>query len=105
MTTPETEFKDTGGIDGLSKWIKSISDNVDPTDHDDHSGDDPSIDIRLRYHDGSWFTYSGSSDYDQDHRGSWGCSCVIANMTMDNCRDTAIDLKEQVLEQIAESVQ
>ena len=92
----EADFETEGGLDSLANWIKSVSDLVDPVGHD------PSIDIRLRYHNESWFTYSGSSDYDQDHRGYWGSSCVVANMTLDDCRDTAIDLREQTLNHLAE---
>ena len=34
-------------------------------------------DVRLQvYENGQWCIRSGLSDYDQDHRGYWGASCI-----------------------------
>lgn len=53
--------------------------------------------VRLQvYEDGAWAIRVGSSDYDQDHRGFWGCSIVpgtrfnsteIARDLLSQCRD------------------
>jgi len=57
-------------------------------------------DIRLQvYPSGSWVLRSGSSDYDQDHRGYWGASCL--SYDRQNLTDLARDLIEQCSESIA----
>lgn len=62
---------------------------------------DDSVDVRLRYHEGTWMTYSGDASYDQDHRGYWGASGVIGNMETSDLEEVANDLLEQVLEDIS----
>ena len=54
-------------------------------------------DVRLQvYEDGSWSIRTGSSDYDQDHRGHWGASSL--SYDRENLRDLARDLLEQAKE-------
>jgi len=58
------------------------------------------IDVRLQVYDnGTWALRSGSSDYDQDHRGYWGSGTVDADT---DWAALAEDLIEQCLEQYAE---
>lgn len=60
------------------------------------------VDVRLQvYDDGSWALRVGSSDYDQDHRGFWGASCLGARESLRRCRDLARDLIEQVRDHAA----
>jgi hypothetical protein len=55
------------------------------------------LDVRLQvYPDGAWAVRVGLSDYDQDHRGFWGASCIprgrfsatdLARDLVNQCRD------------------
>lgn len=57
-------------------------------------------DVRLQvYENGEWSVHSGSSDYDQDHRGYWGAGSVPGKRF--NSEDTARDLIEQAREEYA----
>ena len=56
-------------------------------------------DVRLRVHGGSWYVYTGSSDYDQDHRGAWGASSL--SYGRQNLTDLARDLIEQAKDDYA----
>lgn len=49
-------------------------------------------DCRLRWHDGSWSLLTGSSDYDQDHRGYWACSSISYDCTRAEAKEIAHDL-------------
>jgi hypothetical protein len=59
-----------------------------------------SIDVRLRVHNEQWELLHGSSDYDQDHRGYWGASCIDGQCDLEA---VAISLVEQVQDDAAES--
>lgn len=52
------------------------------------------LDVRLRVHNGGWELLTGSADYDQDHRGYWGASCIPWERT--RLEGIARDLIEQV---------
>lgn len=56
-----------------------------------------STDVRLRVFNGNWYVLTGSSDYDQDHRGAWGASCL--SYDRQNLTDLARDLIEQAKDQ------
>lgn len=59
--------------------------------------DEEGIDVRLQvYKDGQWAVRSGSSDYDQDHRGFWGASGVPGSRRSFNSQSVARDLIDQV---------
>jgi len=88
-------FDAEGGIDGLTKYLTGVQ------EYCDSEANDGSVDVRLRYHDGHWYTYSGSADYDQDHRGYWGASGVNGDMDAREMMAVAEDLLEQALEDIA----
>lgn len=65
---------------------------------------DDECDVRLQvYPDGSWAVRFGSSDYDQDHHGYWGASCVPGGRRRFMSRDVARDLIDQAREQYAQS--
>ena len=66
--------------------------------------DEGGIDVRLRYHDGQFSLLSGDSSYDQDHHGHWGCSSVTDDMDADTLSGIAIDLHDQVLDDLIESL-
>lgn len=59
-------------------------------------------DVRLRVYNGSWYVYTGSSDYDQDHRGVWGASCL--SYDRQNLTDLARDLIEQAKDQFVDNL-
>ena len=64
-------------------------------------GDFAGVDVRLQvWPNGGWAIHTGPSDYDQDHRGFWGCSCIswerqdlteIARSLIDQAKDHASD--------------
>jgi hypothetical protein len=57
-------------------------------------------DIRLQvYPSGSWSLHSGPADYDQDHNGYWGASCL--SYDRQNLTDLARDLIDQCAESMA----
>ncbi len=107
MTTEQdimTAFEEDGGMDGLTSWLAGISaDCAEYAPEDIDDGDGPCIDVRLRYHDDSFYTYSGDSSYDQDHRGFWGASSVGPGETEESLLAIAGDLFEQVLEHAAQN--
>ena len=64
------------------------------------SQDGAYTDVRLQiYKDGSWAIRSGSSDYDQDHRGYWGAS--LLSFDRENITVIARDLLEQAKDHAA----
>ncbi len=98
------DYLDAGEIDALVTELLSLStevDKYDPADLTEPGCDEPTIDCRLRYHDGSFSLLTGDSSYDQDHRGYWGVSCVDSNLSANDARNTAIDLLDQVLDDLA----
>lgn len=50
-------------------------------------------DCRLRVHNGNWQLLTGSSDYDQDHRGYWSCSSIGRACT----RQESIELARELI--------
>lgn len=70
----------------------------------DFPGEEDACDVRLqvsRWKRLDWSLHTGSSDYDQDHRGSWGASSIRPDDTDDAIRDIAEDLVDQALEAAA----
>lgn len=49
----------------------------------------PGLEVRLQVHDGGWQLWTGDSQYDTDHRGSWADCYLTAS---DNCRTVARDM-------------
>jgi hypothetical protein len=62
-------------------------------------------DIRLQVVDGGWYYHTGDSQYDQDHKGYWGCSGVSSTSTKEECRSIARSLIEQAKDSRAEGVE
>ena len=96
-------FKAAGGRDALIADLLSLSADVEP-DMIEPGATEPTIDCRLRHHDGSWSFHTGDSSYDTDHRGNWGASCVGADMTEDEAGSVADDLLDQVLDSLAQNL-
>ena len=94
------DFAMAGGIAALAADLLELSrsiDDYDPDDLGDGSGE-PSIDVRLRWHDGEFSVLTGDSSYDTDHRGYWGASSVGADLEPDDAKGIALDLLEQVID-------
>lgn len=65
---------------------------------------DDECDVRLQvYPNGDWAVRFGSSDYDQDHHGFWGCSSVPGDRRRFNATDTAKELLEQCRDHAAQN--
>ena len=102
-TTIKADFESAGGIKALAADILYLSADVNADDHSEPGVDEPFIDCRLRYHNGMFSFLTGSSDYDQDHRGHWGCSSVGMDCTDDESRSIADDLLDQVIDDAYQS--
>lgn len=76
------------------------AEQIEESDNEDEQG----IDVRLRVYDGGWQILSGLSDYDQDHRGFWGCSSVPGNGKRFRSEEIARDLIEQARDHHAQSL-
>ena len=61
-----------------------------------------SVDLRLRWYNGELYNYSGSSDYDQDHRGYWSSGCVEWCATKEQSREIAKDMLTDLFNEIPE---
>ena len=73
-------------------WPEAPRDD-EPLDHEDW------LDVRYQlYPDGQWALRTGSSDYDQDHHGFWGCASISPYMEASNLDDIAGDMIEQALD-------
>jgi hypothetical protein len=84
-------------IDDVAAELRAI--NKQQLNRDDA---DEGIDVRLQvYPDGDWAVRSGSSDYDQDHRGYWGASGVPGDNRRFDSKAVARDLIDQAKEQRA----
>ena len=60
------------------------------------------VDLRLQYHNGELHKHSGSSDYDQDHRGYWSSSSVEWCATKEQSREIAKDMLTDLFNEIPE---
>jgi hypothetical protein len=61
----------------------------------------PGTDLRLQVTASGWYVHTGSSDYDQDHRGAWGASFLPYGRA--NLSDIARGLIEQAKGQAHEN--
>lgn len=83
-------------------FVRNEARSYAPDDIDE--GDGPSIDVLLQVlEDGTWALRTGDSQYDQDHRGFWGASSVAPDDDEVALINTARDLFEQVLEDVAQT--
>lgn len=61
------------------------------------------IDVWLRVmSDGAWDLLTGDSQYDQDHCGYWGSSCIGPNLTQAESEEIAKDLIDQCRDHAAQ---
>lgn len=102
LSKVERDFKDAGGIRALAQDLVSVSSGVEP-DMIAGGCDEPRIDVRIQYHDGTFTLRTGDASYDQDHRGCWGCSSVGEELSLDDAKGIAMDLLDQVLDDVAVS--
>ena len=67
----------------------------------EEEGECAGTDVRLQVREsGAWAIHTGASDYDQDHRGYWGCAFL--SYDRENLTDTARDLLEQAKDHAAQ---
>ena len=84
--------------------IKNVAANL----RDINANVEGECDVRLQvYPNGEWAVRFGLSDYDQDHRGFWGASCVPGvnergTVQRFNSLDIARDLVEQARDDYAQ---
>lgn len=100
----KSDFESAGGRGSLVADLLNLSAEVETLEN--HAGIDPeelTIDCRLRWHAGAFSFLTGSSDYDLDHRGYWGCSMVGMELSEEDARGIADDLLEQVIDNACES--
>jgi hypothetical protein len=63
--------------------------------------DENYIEVRLQVRkNGDWAVHTGDSQYDLDHRGFWGNSCLDHRS---NCRELAAELIDQCKDHAAET--
>ena len=94
---------DFPSVEDIYLAIKHLPSQVEP-EFRESDDDEPAIEVRLQvWPDGQWTYHTGSADYDQDHRGYWGSGSVTADMDERALRALAEDLREQSIEQCAES--
>ena len=88
----------TSALVAEQKSLRRLCSKEDLTDGE---SDFIGTDLRLQVKEnGNWYTHSGPSDYDQDHRGFWGSSCLPYGRA--NLREIARDLLEQAKDSHAE---
>jgi hypothetical protein len=82
-------------IAAVAKDLRAEAKRIDwCRDYHRHNEECNSCDVRLQvYPDGAWAVRVGLSDYDQDHRGFWGASCIPRGRF--NATDLARDLVNQ----------
>jgi ribosomal protein S17E len=87
----------------LTELVSELKKDMEksPEDYTEVGSDDPSIDIRLQWHDDKWQVHVGSSDYDQNHKGFWGSSSVTPDTKLDDLLETLIDQVEEDMESSA----
>ena len=85
-----------------SSW-KYLRRNFARSEFATRGGDFAGQDVRLQVlDDGRWAVHVCPSDYDQDHRGYWGASCL--SYDRQNLTDLARDLISQCADAIANEV-
>lgn len=54
------------------------------------------VDIRLQLVDGTYHIYTGDSQFDTDHRGSWGYGSFVVNTYFDHCIGTLLLTEDEI---------
>lgn len=89
--------------DPLIPWEEMVEGDREEYDSDEDFLEDAYIDIRLQVMDDhQWYFHSGDSQYDQDHRGYWGSSCVGKCASMEIAKGIAKELIEQAADAAAD---
>jgi hypothetical protein len=71
-------------------WVESY--NIDE-DQREAAEECYGLDIRLQVmDDGDWSLHSGDSQFDDDHRGHWGCATLVPGMNNTAVREVAREL-------------
>ena len=84
-------------------YLERVSADFEECDDDDESY----LDIRLQISESDygsdygseWSIHTGSSDYDQDHRGFWGCSSISGEESTEDIIEIVEDIVEQAEEE------
>ncbi len=77
--------------------IKSVASALKANKRWCESGDEGGIDVRLQvYDDGAWALRTGDSQYDLDHRGSWGAGYLTKTS---NAHEIARELIDEAASQ------
>lgn len=86
-------------LKGLRTWLRK---NKSLAPRKAQRSSEWGTDVRLRVFGSSWELLSGSSDYDQDHRGAWGSGFVGSRASDDQLARTADELMREVDEALYE---
>jgi hypothetical protein len=78
--------------------------NYDPKDIEDEEGN-AGGDCRLQVQESGWHLNTGCSDYDQSHKGIWGCSFVNIKNTKAELKEIAADLIDQAKEDYSQNTE
>lgn len=79
-------------IDDVAAELRKINANIEGE-----------TDVRLQVYDnGHWAIRTGSSDYDQDHRGYWGASLLPGVVRGEMVRFSSIRTAKELLAQVKE---
>ena len=66
-----------------------LKENFSESDLSEEGTDFVGTDCRLQAVDGGWQLHTGSADYDQDHRGAWGCGSIRRGCTRSEAKELA----------------
>lgn len=105
MSKEEFEWPSVADV---ADYLRDVSADYTPSEEDQaHAakfGEECTCDVRLQvYPSGQWIVRTGSSDYDQDHRGYWGASGVPARGVEFDAEAVAENLIDQAREDYATS--
>ena len=93
-------------IDGVEVDIHSLASELIFLSIDlpfeDCEEEDNYIPVRLQIVNGSWELHSGDAQYDTDHRGYWGASCIDNPLDEEQALDLAQELIDEALDHFAE---
>ena len=86
---------------GMVSYLEAVVADFGPEEfgEDDEWGLDIRLQISKSDYGSEWSIHTGSSDYDQDHRGFWGCSSISGEESTDDIIEIVEDLIEQAEEE------
>ena len=78
---------------------KYLRRNFSRSEFEEKGEDFAGQDVRLQvWEDGNWAVHVGLSDFDQDHRGYWGASCLSYD------RQNLTELARELIDQCADAL-